>query len=797
MDKIQYTRDLPSLGTEADAIFKKIAWEQNKVDIDRWNKYYPYKLVIAAFKDGVYWQLWEYILPIPPQELSIDTAIATNVQATLNGIIEFHNGAPFRDITLSGTTGFTPIKNSSAPQLPDVLGYIMGGAINDLAAINPFRARKNNINKGIIADDNINEDFIPQKSTGYYQFQLLRQFLERYLEIKKTNVNVNIQGDSFPASSLRLALKIAKDQAVYLSSGVSFSLKRSATSPLEYTYSLKLKAWKRIIEYSGMNPFDRPLKIPSAKDANLATNFLNALKNIQTSFDAISDTLNSIGQGFAFTVSESMRQINGSLKGFLGAQLTVLDMPSQIFSEIQTSMMNEINDVNNMGSLVASKWNQFVKDNYGEEDFGAPPPMPGKGRYNNGPAPRRGPQTTPLQTLNTNLTDFYRGLALSDLALPPATKGKVRDYQDTLAKLTRNDFEKMRQNIQLISSQIYELKPNLNDDETKALFALNDLSQILDYLAMSRDVDPPKYTSLEYIAGLAERSGIAFTKPVSKFPVPFPYNHTLEQVAQQYLGSANRWHEIAALNGLRAPYVDEVGFVLPFLTNGDGRKCYVSSKENLYIGQYVWISSINKKKSKRQIYNIRELYEGFVEIELSGDTDLDTFLTAASANLQAFLPGTVNSQQLIYIPSTLNPRQDPKIAKVPAINELDPLLDIGGMDLLLTPSGDLAITPTGDCKLAYGMQNIVQRVKLALSTRQGELINHPGYGLTVSLGDSVADLDIKDLSNSIIAMFENDPTFKKVASLNINQIGPTLKIDLVLELQGVNQTLPISFGLDL
>ena len=56
---------------------------------------------------------------------------------------------------------------------------------------------------------------------------------------------------------------------------------------------------------------------------------------------------------------------------------------------------------------------------------------------------------------------------------------------------------------------------------------------------------------IEAVAGLARASGIAFTVPTSKFAVPFPYGMTLEMLAAQYLGSRDRWMEIAALNGLR------------------------------------------------------------------------------------------------------------------------------------------------------------------------------------------------------------------------------------------------------
>jgi hypothetical protein len=802
MELIQYSKNgigyVESKGDEALKALSTISWDQNFFFPDNWNKYYPYKMAILSPIDGTskYLSHWEFVLPIPPQELTITGAIATNVQATLNGIVEYHNGSPFRDITLQGTTGFTPIKNSVVAQLPPVLGYILGGSLNDLSSANPLNIFKSNINKGLSYTD-LDPDRIPTESTGYYQFRLFQQFLEQYLELKKSKIQVNTPKSVVNSTDLRLALIINKDEAAYICSGVSFDMKRAVNSPMEYLYTLKLKAWKRV------NPamidggsFDSPIAIPSAKLPNIATGILNLIKNASTAFQSINDLLNSVGNGLGFALSETIRNLSGGVKSILNIPLSVLDLPHNLFQNVVASMQAEIADYNNLdvGNQLQTKWNQLTQDLYGinvTTDTVNYPGLDGR-RIPSHILPKPGDEP-----MGGKLHDFFDGLNPRDIKLSSTMKNAIFQYQNKVANQTRTDYENMANQLDAISIQITTLKPNLTDDELNTLFYLDNLIQSLDYLAMSRDVNPPKFTSLEYIAGLAQRSGIAFTTPVSKFAIPFPYNHTLEQVSQMYLGNTDRWHEIAALNGLRAPYVDETGFQLPFLVNGDGRKCYVSDKTNLYIGQYVWISSLNKPNNKRTINNIREIYTGFVEVELSGNADLDSYVIAASATLQAFLPGTVNSQQVIYIPSANTPREDPKLSKVPDVDEMDTLLDVGGVDLLLTPDGDLAITPDGDCKLAYGMQNIIQRIKLALSTKQGTLPLHPEYGINFDVGDSIADVNIKELTSAILTMFKGDSTFRNVASLDIQQNGPVLMINIVLEINGTSQILPISFGLNL
>lgn len=101
---------------------------QDEIDAARFSKYYPYQiLLLIADKDPTTGEVnysptgWRFTLPIPPQDLTINMPIATTIQPTLNGIVEQHGGAPFRDIILSGTTGITPIKNNAGPTEGDNL----------------------------------------------------------------------------------------------------------------------------------------------------------------------------------------------------------------------------------------------------------------------------------------------------------------------------------------------------------------------------------------------------------------------------------------------------------------------------------------------------------------------------------------------------------------------------------------------------------------------------------------------------------------------------------------------------
>ncbi len=801
-------------------------YQPSEIDGMLWNQSLPYQLMfVKATDDSTYTSLapgtsvtydeteFKFTLPIPPQDLSINMPMATSVQATLNGIVEQHGGAPFRDIVLTGTTGITPIKNNAGPKdvpnqnpLPTIFaGTVNAGAAAATSLVTTLKGTKqffNNINEGLGDGDNR----IPLKSTGYYQFRLLERFLESYQEIKKKAGTENkIIG--FDPKDLRLALCIWKDEAIYLCSGVNFMRKRSASNPMEYNYTLQLKAWKRVHLVKGVG-------IMESKHEFIARN-PNLYSEIMTRISAANETLQSVGQIFKSVIQDPLnrlreitRETQLGLK--LAANLTVNinDLPDTIKADVSQSLYKNWSMLTRAIPSLPPVAPSILIEGMGKAYH------IGVKRQEQSSDPTKGlkSKSPSVPTTRAELFKYFQRIRPSDIPLPSAVQKAIQAEKKRVSRLTRLDFEKARDEIRKVSADfadaigaggttfnlIYNKEaPSFlkvpTDDEYGVLFALNEVATALDHLAASGTINEKVPNSIEYVAGLAQASGIAFRIPTSKFAVPMPYGVTLERLAVMYLNDANRWHEIATLNGLRAPYVDETGFSLPLLTNGDGRKLYVASKENLYINQLIWLSSTTQNKSKRRITNIQEIYPGYVEVSVDGEADLEDFTTTGLAVLEAFLPGTVNSQQIIYIPSNKEAPEDPKTKAIPGIDEFDPLLQISGVDLLLTQTGDLAITPDGDCRLAYGLQNIIQTVKLALSTSYGSLIQHPQYGLQIELGESTADVTAQDVVKSAVALFEGDTTFTKVHSATVVKDGPSCTITIVVGVAGLSDLVPITF----
>ena len=102
-----------------------------EIDAQRWNKLYPYRLLVVDVVDGVVISgrngslggkiqteistsglnyiidqelltgNWEARLPITPQQLQVSDTYAINTSATMRGVVEEHNGTRFKMITMS------------------------------------------------------------------------------------------------------------------------------------------------------------------------------------------------------------------------------------------------------------------------------------------------------------------------------------------------------------------------------------------------------------------------------------------------------------------------------------------------------------------------------------------------------------------------------------------------------------------------------------------------------------------------------------------------------------------------
>jgi hypothetical protein len=283
---------------------------------------------------------------------------------------------------------------------------------------------------------------------------------------------------------------------------------------------------------------------------------------------------------------------------------------------------------------------------------------------------------------------------------------------------------------------------------------------------------------------------------------------SLQSLAYKYLGNQDKWLDIAIANGLKPPYIDEIGERLPLLSNGSGNLINLSGTDisgnlnidKLYINQVIYIQSDTQvAQDQRKIINIRQIpISNEIIVELDGAFNLSNYHIADNAHIRVYKPNTVNSGFYVLIPSSdplPNSRRDeiPWFLANAAEDEKQTKID-----LAVNSTGDLILSPNGDLKLSYGLDNAIQAIKFKLSTEVGSLILHPGYGMVNILGQTNRDIGAvrQQISDSISSQIAADARFDRVDSIDIeynNKDASLISVTLVVRLAGGNQVIPISF----
>lgn len=293
------------------------------------------------------------------------------------------------------------------------------------------------------------------------------------------------------------------------------------------------------------------------------------------------------------------------------------------------------------------------------------------------------------------------------------------------------------------------------------------------------------------------------------------YGEDLQALAKRTLGNPDKWIDIAITNGLKPPYIDEVGEKLPLISNASGNQINIAATDadnklnidKLSVGQILLLQSDAETfPEQRTIQNVRQVpVSGEIILELEGDANLNRYKLSDSAYIRIFKPNTTNSGFFIMIPSLTALDDNTKSDTPWFLQGSDGTEKRQKVDLNINDNGDLNFSPTGDLQLSYGVTNSVQAIKSKLSIEAGELRRHPEYGLSNVAGlknNDVASVR-KILIDSITKMIAADERFANVDSLSVeygniddNVSGTSVNVNLVVKLAGSGQLLPIIFSID-
>lgn len=218
-----------------------------KVEKQNWYTAKPYGFKTTTRDGGVF----TMFLPINPSNIQVNTNFATNVVTTLYGTVEEHSDVRYWDITIEGTTGFAPkFVNPGAGDDSSTLyrslykpgrsGVAVAQSISaggffakTLGAINQIKNKAADLlDGGPKAQTGVAVD-----ESGYAAFHNLYRFLLQY---KKDAAGVSSQTDR---KEHPLTFFNYKDNNQYDVVVRSFTMRKDATNPMLYNYSIQLRGY--------------------------------------------------------------------------------------------------------------------------------------------------------------------------------------------------------------------------------------------------------------------------------------------------------------------------------------------------------------------------------------------------------------------------------------------------------------------------------------------------------------------------------------------------------------------------
>lgn len=762
-------------------------------------------------------QSWQFFLPITPQQLSITDSYSINTSATLRGILEEHSGTRFKNITIQGTFGVWPDRASivSPPGTPSILQSVFGGTI--AAAQNvatQFTSIINTITTGSAASKPVTvrpgspQDPDNGLSTGYYQQLMLTQFLEQYAEAKRNPAN----------AGWRLVFDIPKQNQSFVVTPVGYTWNENVNRPMEVNYTLQFKAWRRI--NLNDNLVQVPLQVTPLSPGILQT-ILNTISAAQNTAAASVALIGAV-RSDVDNILNIIRQTGIFVKQLAGVALAASDLPSLLATDAQSTISNFLatispnslfgpaaTDPNTISTLNAIRALNQINEGLSTT------------AVNNG---QLGPAAVASATLNPSNAAFKNPLQnpllfgqvpVANLSLNSAQQNALQNELNTVSNFTVANLQTMRATILTLCTQLsnsfgagdayYSTLFNqpaplvrsepMTTDEYDILQQFYELVQAYDVLTATNQLNNNQIlNSMEYVNALAATSDIEFSISNSKIQVPVPAGLTMEGIAMRYLGDPQRWLEIATLNFLQEPYLDENGFVYSLLSNASGRNIVLGSNTDLFIGQKIYLFANGQTAAARTIINIVTLSQTSFLLTLDGLANLDGFTLANQAYIQAYLPGTVNSQNVIWVPSDLPAPAYDQI-NIPASVANVNLVGLSKVDWLLSPYGDLVVDNSGDFQLAAGITNIIQALTLKFGTILGTSLLNPTFGLSVSPGRMVSDTSAADIYNEITNLITADPRFSGISGLQVNIQPPGVMINLGVQLAGIQGVFPVGFQL--
>jgi phage baseplate assembly protein W len=417
-------------------------------------------------------------------------------------------------------------------------------------------------------------------------------------------------------------------------------------------------------------------------------------------------------------------------------------------------------------------------------------------------------------------SEFLETVFLDQMSLTDAETRYVSDELKRASELEVVDFENMLKFLKTqrdiafdfigLSDPVYDKFKRRSASPKQRDFFVSDLEQIADVLELEQFIEGIllefKYQKevepnlLAFSNENLQRLGSDVrAENIYRSFISVPFEQSLEQMAQDYLGDKSLWFELVTVNKLKPPYLDLSGSKVFMTENSSAASVRVpiSEQNKFRVGATVRIGSRVVPEETRMVENFIDNLDGTATLFLSGATDLSKLRTVHFSYMRVYQPETLSEFSFVKIPLTLAPayadQPEPRRAE---LKRLDKALYSFGVDIARDDvTTDIVIGPNGDLKLQFGLANVRQAILTALSTGKGELPLHPEYGLVNTVGLLLEGGDAATRIATIVEQtVQRDARYTNVAAVNI-EIAQNGRINMQLRvsIEGAEQIIPLSF----
>ena len=451
---------------------------------------------------------------------------------------------------------------------------------------------------------------------------------------------------------------------------------------------------------------------------------------------------------------------------------------------------------------------------------------------------QRTQKQNPFSNVNVLFQFFgiFDNTLITQVPLSPEERNLIDDKKKRINLFTRDDFIDIRNTLVKARDQLVDIR-GLSDTDynrvkgrasiAKQTNATNqDINDILQVNQAIKSVEFVLANQFQLQTSFVDPFALARTNANnpdvtigdynSGFLVKMGYDQDLRQLARNFLGDEERWIDIAIANGLKPPYIDEIGQRLPLIANGRLNKVTIRetddagrlNKDKFYINQVIFVQSDAVKfPDQRVIINIEQVpISGDIILELDGEENLDQYKISANAHIRVFKPNTINSNFYVLIP-TEQELDDTRRVSDPWFLRTSPEEEKRlKVDLAIDENGELNMSQAGDLNLSYGLDNGAQALRLKIGVSQSELRRHQNFGLVNLVGRTNLDIETlrATLGDSINRAIEADERFDRIESLNItysvdreNPDGNTgMNVRMAVRIAGSGSVIPISFRIN-